>query len=163
MWPLDPFTYLIEGLVSTVLQDVKVVCQPMEFHRFNPPSGQTCADWAGKFADAMGAYINNPNATSDCEYCQYRQGQDFFRGLSIVFEHRWRDVGIFIAVSTTPYPHLRTSLTCSTLRLTSSFSSSRLATCAGRSGKRHFKWWRQAFGPDSTEPELANLFHRVDS
>jgi ABC-type multidrug transport system permease subunit len=97
MWPLDPFTYLIEGLVSTVLQDVPVICKPTEFHRFSPPSGQTCAEWAGKFADVMGAYLNNPNATSDCEYCQYRNGQAFFAGLSIKFENRWRDVGIFIA------------------------------------------------------------------
>lgn len=97
MWRLDPFTYLIEGLVSTVLQDVVVVCKPTEFHRFNPPSGQTCMEWAGKFAEAMGAYINNPNATSDCEYCQYQKGQNFFSGLSISFANRWRDVGIFIA------------------------------------------------------------------
>ncbi|CAK9786637.1 ATP-binding cassette transporter [Cutaneotrichosporon oleaginosum] len=96
MWPLDPFTYLIEGLVSTVLQDVPVQCKPSEFHRFSPPSGQTCAEWAGKFADVMGAYLNNPNATSDCEYCQYRDGQAFFANLSINFANRWRDVGIFI-------------------------------------------------------------------
>lgn len=97
MYRLDPFTYLVEGLVGDVLQDVPVVCKPGEFNVFSPPSGQTCQQYAGKFAEIMGAYIANPDSTDSCNYCQFRQGQDFFKGLWIEFDHRWRNFGILIA------------------------------------------------------------------
>jgi len=97
MYHLDPFTYLIEGLVSDVLQDVPVRCRPSEYNLFTPPSGQTCAEYAGKFAATVGAYIANPNATDSCQYCQYEYGQNFFAGLQIEFSHRWRNFGILIA------------------------------------------------------------------
>lgn len=96
MLPLDPFKYLMSGLVSTVLKDVEVVCRPAEFNRFSPPSGQTCAQWAGKFAAAMGGYLDNPDATDECRYCQYRVGQSFYEPLQVSFGTRWRDFGIFI-------------------------------------------------------------------
>ncbi|WWD20557.1 hypothetical protein CI109_105033 [Kwoniella shandongensis] len=96
MYPLDPFTRLISGLVTTGLQDQSVVCKPEEYNVFSPPAGQTCSQWAGKFAQTMGAYINNPDATSDCQYCQYSVGQSFFTPLEISFSTRWRDFGIFI-------------------------------------------------------------------
>ncbi|OCF43306.1 ATP-binding cassette transporter [Kwoniella heveanensis CBS 569] len=96
MYPLDPFTRLISGLVSSVLQDVEVVCKEEEFNVFSPPSGQTCNEWAGAFAQAVGGYLNNPDATDNCQFCQYRVGQSFFTPLEISFETRGRDLGIFI-------------------------------------------------------------------
>lgn len=96
MWPLDPFTRLISGLVSTVLQDQEVVCKDGEYQVFPAPSGQTCQQWAGAFAEAVGGYINNPDSTGDCQFCQYRSGQAFFVPLEISFSTRWRDFGIFI-------------------------------------------------------------------
>jgi ABC-type multidrug transport system permease subunit len=97
MYRLDPFTYLIEGLVSLSLQDVPVRCRDDEFNLFSPPSGQTCMEYAGKFADLVGGYIANPNATQDCQYCQYREGQNFFVGLWIEYSHVGRNIGILIA------------------------------------------------------------------
>ncbi|OCF78442.1 ATP-binding cassette transporter [Kwoniella mangroviensis CBS 8886] len=97
MYELDPFTRLISGLVSTVLQDVEVVCKEEEYNIFSPPAGQTCAEYAGAYADAVGGYINNMDATSDCQFCQYRVGQSFFAPLEISFSTRGRDIGIMIA------------------------------------------------------------------
>lgn len=37
------------------------------------------------------------NATSSCQYCTYRNGDEFFASLNLSFGNRWRDVGIFIA------------------------------------------------------------------
>lgn len=96
MWPLDPFTRIISGLVSSGLQDEPVVCKDTEFNLFPPPAGQTCQEWAGEFAQVMGAYINNPDATDQCQYCQYRVGQSFFNNMEIYFHDRWRDFGIFL-------------------------------------------------------------------
>lgn len=68
-----------------------------EFRTFDPPSGQQCLAYAQSYINSVGGYINNPNATSACEYCTYATGEDFYRPLGISFDNRWRDLGIFIA------------------------------------------------------------------
>ena len=54
-----------------------------------PPSGQTCGQYANGFANAIGAYINNPNATDMCEYCQYSESATNFLGWADT-PRRWR-------------------------------------------------------------------------
>ena len=39
---INPFNYLIGGLVSRVLWDVNVKCKESEYGIFDPPSGKTC-------------------------------------------------------------------------------------------------------------------------
>lgn len=41
-------------------------------------------------------YITN-NQTSDCSYCAYRIGDQFYEPLEISFDTRWRDFGILLA------------------------------------------------------------------
>lgn len=94
---LDPFTRLISGLITTALHDLYIYCEPSEFYRFTPPSGQTCEAYAGPFISRNGGYIDNPAATDECLYCQYRVGDDFYTPLGLSFDQRWRDLGIFIA------------------------------------------------------------------
>ncbi|CAE6444379.1 unnamed protein product [Rhizoctonia solani] len=97
LYHLDPFTRLISGLVSTELHGLPITCTSIEFSVFQPPSGQTCVQWAGDFVNATVGYLENPNATSDCQYCPYSVGDDFYAGLNISFDTRWRDLGIMIA------------------------------------------------------------------
>lgn len=68
MYQLDPFTRLIAGMVSTELHGLKITCTDLEFARFQPPSGQTCVQWAGDFVNASIGYLDNPNETADCEF-----------------------------------------------------------------------------------------------
>jgi ATP-binding cassette subfamily G (WHITE) protein 2 (SNQ2) len=98
MYWLDPFTWLVAGLVATGLHEVPVVCQGSEFSLFTPPSGQTCGQWAGAFATAVGGYINNENATDTCQFCQYSVGDSFYAGLNISYDDRWRNFGVFVSV-----------------------------------------------------------------
>ena len=98
---LDPFTRLISGLVTTELHDLFIYCEPQEFSTFSPPAGQTCQQWASSFVQAVGGYIDNPDATADCRYCQYRVGDDFLRGLNISFDDRWRDLGVSLILFAT--------------------------------------------------------------
>ncbi|KAG0005760.1 hypothetical protein BGZ80_009616 [Entomortierella chlamydospora] len=91
---LDPYHYIIEALVSVQLHDVPVACKSDEFSIFNAPPGQTCGSYAATFLEVATGYINNPNATSRCEYCQYSYGQDFYESLSMDFANRWRNLGI---------------------------------------------------------------------
>ncbi|KAG8718374.1 hypothetical protein FRC09_012757 [Ceratobasidium sp. 395] len=97
LYELDPFTRLISGLVSTELHGLKITCSPLEFSVFQPPSGETCVQWAGDFVNATVGYLDNPSATSDCRYCPYTYGDDFYSALNISFDTRWRDLGIMIA------------------------------------------------------------------
>ncbi|KAF8984530.1 hypothetical protein BGZ46_007790 [Entomortierella lignicola] len=94
MYWLDPYHYFIEGLVTAQLHNVKVYCKANEFAVFNPPPGQTCQTYAADFLKISTGYINNPNATSGCEYCQYSLGQDFYSSLNMKFDHHWRNLGL---------------------------------------------------------------------
>lgn len=73
------------------------MCTNGELNRFSAPPGQTCGDYMQAFFAAGGAgYITN-NSTSNCEYCAYSVGDQFYEPLGISFVHRWRDLGILIA------------------------------------------------------------------
>jgi ABC-type multidrug transport system permease subunit len=92
MYPLDPFVRLVGGMIATELQGRNVVCQGSELHYFNPPSGHTCGDYARAFIQTAGGYITNESATSQCGYCQYQTGQQFFQPLDIYFSERWMNL-----------------------------------------------------------------------
>ncbi|KAF9341801.1 hypothetical protein BGZ91_002056 [Linnemannia elongata] len=94
MYWLDPYHYVVEGLVVSQLHDVPVHCKSEEFSIFNSPLGQTCGEYAATFLKTATGYIANPNATSGCQYCTYQKGQDFYTGLSMEFDHRWRNMGL---------------------------------------------------------------------
>jgi len=96
MYQLDPFTRLISGLIVTEMHDLKITCDPSEFYVFNPPSGQTCGEYASAFVTKAGGYINNLNATVQCQYCQFASGDEFYKPINISFGNRWRDLGIFV-------------------------------------------------------------------
>lgn len=37
------------------------------------------------------------NATSACQYCAYKVGDQFYSTLDLDYGNRWRDLGIFLA------------------------------------------------------------------
>ncbi|GBE77519.1 ABC-2 type transporter-domain-containing protein [Sparassis latifolia] len=99
MYQLDPFTRTLSSMLSTELHGLVIRCRSDEFSIFNPPSGQTCQRWAGEFVAAFGGYLNNPNATESCQYCQYASGDEYFTPLNIRYSNRWRDAFIFLSYS----------------------------------------------------------------
>ncbi|KKA28609.1 hypothetical protein TD95_005081 [Thielaviopsis punctulata] len=97
LYQLDPFTRLIGGMVTTALHKLPVVCKEEELNLFTAPSGQTCGEYMKSFFAAGGpGYLVDPNAT-DCGYCAYQVGDEFYEPLGLSFSHRWRDMGIFLA------------------------------------------------------------------
>jgi len=97
LYQLTPFTRVVSGLLVTELKGLQIRCRDDEFAVFNPPSGQTCQDWAGSFVENFGGYLQNTNATSSCQYCQYKVGDEYYSGLNMSFGNRWRDLGIVFA------------------------------------------------------------------
>ena len=65
-----PLVYLTKSMSS----GLKITCKADEFAVFSPPSGQTCASWASDFVNAVGGYLDNPNDSAGCRYCQFKVG-----------------------------------------------------------------------------------------
>lgn len=93
LYYLDPFNYLVGGLLGTVMWDVEVTCAPEEFTTFDPPSGQTCGQYMTDFLASNAGYINNVDATSSCQYCPYSTGGDYAKTFNLNAKYyAWRDV-----------------------------------------------------------------------
>jgi ATP-binding cassette, subfamily G (WHITE), member 2, SNQ2 len=97
MYYVNPSTYWIGGVLAATLKDIPVRCAESETAGFNPPPGQTCAEYAGDFAARVGGYLLDPNANQNCMYCAYSSGDQFLASLNIRREDKWRDFGIFLA------------------------------------------------------------------
>jgi ABC-type multidrug transport system permease subunit len=92
LYYLDPFTYLVGGLLGEVLWDVQVRCDPSELVRFSAPVGQTCGEYMAAFLTEKPGYLVDGNATM-CEFCQYSTGADYARTFNLKERYySWRDV-----------------------------------------------------------------------
>ncbi len=74
-----------------------ITCKSDEFSVFTPPSGETCYSWANDFVMSFGGYLDNPNSTDACRYCQYSVGDEFYTPLNMNYSDRWRNVFILFA------------------------------------------------------------------
>lgn len=96
---LDPFTYLVGGLLGEVLWDVQVKCKPSEFVTFSAPSGQTCGAYMADFLSTQTGYLLDANSTSTCSFCQYSTGADYAKTFNLRAKYySWRDVSSFCSV-----------------------------------------------------------------
>lgn len=84
-------------MVSTMLHDRPVVCSSSEVSVFDPPSGQTCGAYLANYIATAGGDIQNPGATSSCQYCALTNGDQFLSGSSIYYSQRWRNFGLMFA------------------------------------------------------------------
>ncbi|GAA5811509.1 hypothetical protein MFLAVUS_004946 [Mucor flavus] len=96
MYSLNPYHYIVEGLITNALDGVKVICGESDFIKIKAPVGQNCGDYMTEFfADGGLGYIGNPNSTDFCDYCQYTTGNDYYESrLGWSFDNRWRNFGI---------------------------------------------------------------------
>lgn len=97
MYKVSPHTYVIQSLLGVALHDVPVVCTSKELNIFQPPSGLTCQEFAGRFVENKGGYLENPSATSNCGYCRYSVGDEYLATVGIKYSYRWRNLGFLFA------------------------------------------------------------------
>lgn len=95
MYRVNPFTYIIEGLLGTGLGNAPTYCADNELIRFTAPEGSTCAEYTAPFLSEAGGYIVDSNAT-ECEYCPVTETSQFLASVSVSYEHRWRDFGFLV-------------------------------------------------------------------
>lgn len=97
MYRVSPFTYLVDGMLSTGLANTRIVCSSIELSHFNPPSGQTCGQFMHKYISAYGGYVENPASTTNCGFCSASDTNTYLANLSSSYSHRWRNFGIMWA------------------------------------------------------------------
>jgi ABC-type multidrug transport system permease subunit len=97
MYRVSPFTYWVSGIVSTQLHGRPVVCSRDEMSIFSPPDGQTCGAYLEGFLSQAPGVLQNPDATSDCQYCSLEVADQFLAGSGIYWDDRWRNFGIMWA------------------------------------------------------------------
>ncbi|KAI9036665.1 ABC drug exporter AtrF [Aspergillus affinis] len=99
MYYVNPVTWWLRGVISSVFPSVEIHCTSMESTHFDPPPGSTCGDYANNFVKniAGAGYLIDPNATSDCQYCPYRDGMEYMQTLNVHDGDKWRCFGIFLA------------------------------------------------------------------
>lgn len=96
MYRLSPFTYLVEGMLTTAVANTDVVCAANEYLNFNAPPGQTCIEYMRPWINAYGGYLEN-ETSSQCQFCQIDKTNTFLAGVSLSYSNRWRDFGILWA------------------------------------------------------------------
>ncbi|KAH8684374.1 putative ABC transporter G family member 11 [Tricladium varicosporioides] len=97
LYRLNPFTYLVGGMMETELGGRKVECTLEEFQTFVLPTNTTCMDYARKFLETAVGYFENPQSTTTCAYCPFKNGDSFIDQFGLSATNRWKDLGIFAA------------------------------------------------------------------
>ncbi|KAK6455694.1 multidrug resistance protein [Scheffersomyces xylosifermentans] len=97
MYRCNPFTYLIQAILSTGLANTEVHCAEAELVRFIPPNGETCQTFMADYMKVAGGYLVEPQSTTNCSFCQMRSTNDFLRTVNALYSERWRNFGIFVA------------------------------------------------------------------
>lgn len=98
MYYCNPSTWWLGGVLSATLGDFPIECTEGEATIFNPPPNETCGSYANPLVANMGVgYITNPDATANCGYCPYANGNEYLATLNISPDDKWRDFGIFMA------------------------------------------------------------------
>ncbi|KAJ3284582.1 hypothetical protein HK104_009867 [Borealophlyctis nickersoniae] len=100
MYPLDPYHYFLEGVITDILHDVQVQCTPDDLVSITKAPGfATCGDYMASFIQNVprSGYVANPSSTGTCLWCPYRTGDDFYATFGWDFDRRWRNFGIFAA------------------------------------------------------------------
>lgn len=91
---VSPFTYLIDGMLSTAVAHTTVTCATNEYLHFSAPSGQTCAEYMKPYIASLGGYLEDPAAASNCSFCQIADTDTFLASVSSHPQYMWRNFGL---------------------------------------------------------------------
>ncbi|KAJ4329856.1 hypothetical protein N0V87_010509 [Didymella glomerata] len=106
LYYLNPFNYLMGALLVFVDFDWQVNCKESEFAIFDPPAGQTCAQYLEGWLAGPGARNNliNGDATADCRVCEYTRGSDYLATVNLNdYYYGWRDAAICVLFTISSY------------------------------------------------------------
>ncbi|KAL4798982.1 ABC-2 type transporter-domain-containing protein [Aspergillus venezuelensis] len=94
MYRVSPFTYLVSAMLSTGVSGTDAYCEQVEFLTIPSPANSTCREYMQPYIDAAGGYLQNPDATSDCTFCQISKTDTFLLSVSSSYDDAWRNFGL---------------------------------------------------------------------
>lgn len=99
MYRVSPFTYLVDGMLSTGLANTNVQCADIEFLNFNPAPGMNCSTYLEPYISTVGGYLTDATkgATSNCQFCTVSDTNTYLALLSSSYADRWRNFGLMWA------------------------------------------------------------------
>ncbi|EEU34503.1 uncharacterized protein NECHADRAFT_64912 [Fusarium vanettenii 77-13-4] len=96
MYPVNPFTYIVEGFLGMTLASAPVTCADNEILTFHAPKGSTCAEDMSDYINmAGGQLVNSSQYDSECSYCPIADTNAFLASISVDRAHRWRNSGLW--------------------------------------------------------------------
>mmetsp|Transcript_5800 Transcript_5800/g.5746 ORF Transcript_5800/g.5746 Transcript_5800/m.5746 type:complete len:1502 (-) Transcript_5800:142-4647(-) len=96
MYRCSPFTYFIQGMLSTGLANTTAKCSKAELLHFEPSKGQDCGTYMSDYMKVAGGYLIDEKATSECQFCSIDSTNTFLASVNSYYDERWRNWGIFI-------------------------------------------------------------------
>ncbi|KAK4140476.1 ABC-2 type transporter-domain-containing protein [Dichotomopilus funicola] len=103
---LNPFNYLMGSILVFTIFGTEVTCTSGELAVFSPPGNDTCGQYLAEYMHGMGhgARLLNPNATTECQVCPYRNGSVYLKALNLEdYYYGWRDAGIVVIFALSSY------------------------------------------------------------
>ncbi|KAJ5888596.1 ABC multidrug transporter atrF [Penicillium taxi] len=103
---MNPFNYLMGGMLVFSLWDEPVNCKESEFAIFDPLNGSTCAEYLKNFLETTGSSMNlvNPDATESCRVCEYKSGSDYLYSINLKeYYYGWRDMALTALFAVSSY------------------------------------------------------------
>ena len=103
---LNPFNYLMGSILTFTVFDRPVECASHEFAVFDPPNGQSCAQYLADYLMGEGARANlvNPTDLTACRVCEYTRGSDYLYTINLLqYYDGWRDAGIVVLFAISSY------------------------------------------------------------
>lgn len=99
MYRVNPFTYIVEGLLGVSMANAAASCEPNELIKFASPNGTTCGDYMKRYLETAGGYVVNLEASNgtQCQYCTISDTNAFLATRGVSFERWWRDFGFMWA------------------------------------------------------------------
>lgn len=95
MWRTSPLTYLMGAWAANGLSGRPINCSTDEMAIFDPPTGATCADYLQPyFQQGAPGKLQNPMATSNCEYCPLSNADQFLAASEIYHSDIYRNIGL---------------------------------------------------------------------
>lgn len=91
---INPFTYLVEGLLGVGLTGIPISCSETELVQFSPAANSTCGEYMAAFMEVAGGMLLDPNATNICRYCALATSDTYLESISVSYDNRWRDWGL---------------------------------------------------------------------
>lgn len=94
LYRVNPFTYLISGILSTGVARAAISCAANEYLAFSPPANQTCGDFMQDYIARNGGYLLDPAATQACRFCRLDSTDVYLEGVNAPYAEAWRNFGL---------------------------------------------------------------------